>query len=925
LKFLNKFLEYSGLNAFGRTNDDDATRDFTRGYWLALVATGLLFWLSYEIWIVALDKQAYFVQQVNLIGSQNAITQDIAKKIMFIELSKGKKAIEEEILELEQTLKDFEIQHQRMVETEIFLKNQGFENKILDSLFKENQFAYNPIIDATKSFLTLKKEFLDKKDNSNNESSLPPHFFNKIAINIQKVLFKEHTHTEILRSMSILYEKEANDYLLGNKFYQKIVLFIVVLVLAFQAFIMFPPIVQKLKKFIALSIQNQQETEQKNKEISLAYSKLQTTEEESRKQSEILQQKNIDLERVQFEITQANKEISKKHKELEESYDYINNLKELEASRFFDTAQNRFAQTMRWKTEQTIYTWSENLLSELVPSFEALQATLYAYEEDKKVLILVGAYGVNEEVYFQYDNITLGENLVGQVAKNLKIVYLKDLNGQAHSYAQSTGTEEAILPNSLLVFPITYNDVLAGVLELTSLKPLDERFIELLKKMSETIGANLKALQDQKNINQLFADSQMAEKKLKRSLIKLQENEERFRKLSELTQEGLLFVQDGIIKDCNSIMINMFGYADTKDFLQLSYIELIDPKYRIELEKNNFFEDNKTQETIAIRRNNETFPIEIQARQVQYQNENINIISIRDITEKKRTEKQLEEANRIASLVSELEAKNKSITSSIEYAHRIQSAILPEKSNFNIGYAESFVLYLPKDIVSGDFYWYAQKNNFVIIGAIDCTGHGVPGALMSVIGYSNLNKIVMEQGITDPATILERLDIEVKNTLRQQEGNSQSRDGMDLALCSLDMNTGKLYFAGAHRPLYFVPKIQENSNQDINQDSNQSIIEYKGTALPIGGNFMYKNSLSYITHEIQLQKGDTCYIFSDGYPDQFGEEKGQKYMTRRIKNKLIEIQPYDLETQKNILQEEFLAWKGKHKQMDDVLFIGMRY
>ncbi len=916
MNFLNAFLEYSGLNAFGKTNGDDATRDFTRGYWLALVATGLLFWLSYEIWIVALDKQAYFVQQVNLIGSQNAITQDIAKKIMFIELSKGKKAIEEEIIELEQTIKDFEIQHQKMVETEIFLKNQGFENKTLDSLFKENQFAYNPIIDATKSFLKLKKEFLEQKDKV--DGSLPPHFLNKISINIQKVLFKEHAHTEILRNMSLLYEKEANDYLLGNKFYQKIVLLIVMLVLAFQAFMMFPPIVQKLKKFIALSIQNQQETEQKNKEISLAYSKLQASEEESRKQSQILQQKNIELERIQFEVTQANKEISKKHKELEESRDHINNFKELEASRFFDTAQNRFAQVMRWKTDQTIYTWSENLLSELVPSLEALQATLYAYEEDKQTLMLVGAYGVNEEVYFQYDNIALGENLVGQVGKNLKSVYLKDLNGQAHSYAQSTGTEEAILPNSLLVFPITYNDALAGVLELTSLKPLHEPFIELIKKMSETIGANLKALQDQKNINQLFADSQMAEKKLKRSLIKLQENEERFRKLSELTQEGLLFVQEGIIKDCNNVMMNMFGYADTKDFLQLSYIELIAPKYRIELEKNNFLEENKTQETVAIRKNNEIFPIEIQARQVQYKNENINIISIRDITEKKRTEKQLEEANRIASLVSELEAKNKSITSSIEYAHRIQSAILPEKSNLNTGYAESFVLYMPKDIVSGDFYWYAKKNNFVIIGAIDCTGHGVPGALMSVIGYSNLNKIVMEQGITDPAMILERLDVEVKNTLRQQEGNSQSRDGMDLALCSLDMNTGKLYFAGAHRPLYFVPKNQENTD-------NQEVIEYKGTALPIGGNFMYKNSLSYTTQEIQLQKGDTCYIFSDGYPDQFGEEKGQKYMTRRIKNKLIEIQPYDLETQKNILQEEFLTWKGKHKQMDDVLFIGMRF
>ncbi len=906
-QLLWQFWEYSGLGAFGKKNNDDVTRDFTRGYWLALVVTGLLFWLSYEIWVIALDKQAYFVQQVNLIGTQNALTQDIAKKIMFIEISKGKKAIEEESLELVKVLKDFEILHQRMIENDEFLKNQGFKNKKLDSLLKENQYAYTPIIEATKAFLALKKEFISKKS-----EQLPPHFFNKIAINIQKVLFKEHAHTEILSNMSALYEQEANDYLQQNKFYQKIVLFIVFLVLALEAFFMFPPIVQKLKKFLNLSVQNQQETEQKNKEISIAYQKLQITEEAARQQSEALRRKNQDLEKAQWEITKANQEIMENNRKLEESYDYINNLKELEASRFFDTAQNYFSQVMRWKNHQTIYTWSAHLLEELVSSFQALQATLYAFDEDKKVLVLVGSYGVSDDVYYQYEEINLGENLIGQVGKNMKSIYLKSLNGQAHNYAQSTGTEEIILPNCLLVFPITYNDTLAGVLEMTSLQPFEEKYIELIRKMSETIGANLKALQDQKNINQLFADSQMAEKKLKRSLQKLQENEERFRKLSELTQEGLLFVQEGKIKDCNTVMVNILGYEEAKEILQKNYIDFIAPKYRFEWQQNNFLKNNEIKETVAIRKNGDTFPIEIQARNTQYKNESINIISIRDITEKKRTEKQLEEANRIASLVEEVEKKNKSITSSIEYAHRIQNAILPNENAIAKGYSDNFVLYIPKDIVSGDFYWYAEKNNFSIMGAVDCTGHGVPGAFMSIIGSSTLNKIVMEQGITNPSEILERLDIEVKNTLKQHEENSQTRDGMDIALCVLDITSGKLMYAGAHRPLYVIPK-------------NQDLQEYKGDSFPIGGNFLFKKSKIFTTHEVQLQKGDTIYIFSDGYPDQFSEKKNQKYMARRLKEKLIEIQPFDLKTQKELLKEEFFEWKGNHKQMDDIMLMGMRY
>ena len=565
---------------------------------------------------------------------------------------------------------------------------------------------------------------------------------------------------------------------------------------------------------------------------------------------------------------------------------------------------------MRWKSNQNIYAWSENLLAEMIPYIDAIQGMMYAYEEEKDVLIMTGSYAVDPERLTTQIEVKIGDGFIGQAAKSLKPIYIDSLNGQAESLAIRMGTQ-VVTPQALFVLPCTYNHNIAGVLEIVSAKPLDEKNLELLKRMSEGIGSHLSTLQDQKKIIQLFAESKMSQKKLRQSIKKIGENEERFRMLSEVTQEGMLFLNDTTIKDVNTVLVKMMGYQSSKDLIGKHYINLIAPKYRFEIEVKKMLEEGQEFETMAIKKNHETFPIEIQARNVTYNGEEVIVISIKDITEKKRTQEELAEANRIAQLVTELEKKNKDITSSIAYAQRIQEAILPGDKQLGKGFLEHFVLYIPKDIVSGDFYWFAEKNEHALIAAVDCTGHGVPGAFMSIIGYSNLNKIVIEQGYTDPADILTKLDKEVTEVLNQQEGGSQSRDGMDVALCSLNIYEKKLKFAGAYRPLYLYRDGQ--------------VIEYKGNSFPIGGNFKYKKKKVFNSHEINLLKGDTLYIFSDGFPDQFGGPENRKYLSKNFKALLSRIQKEDLKAQKEIIYQEFLDWKGEYKQMDDIVVIGLRF
>jgi serine phosphatase RsbU (regulator of sigma subunit)/Tfp pilus assembly protein PilF len=250
-----------------------------------------------------------------------------------------------------------------------------------------------------------------------------------------------------------------------------------------------------------------------------------------------------------------------------------------------------------------------------------------------------------------------------------------------------------------------------------------------------------------------------------------------------------------------------------------------------------------------------------------------------------------------------LEVKNKEITDSIKYAKRIQSAILPADKVIEENLQESFILYKPKDIVAGDFYWMEQKAGKVLFAAADCTGHGVPGAMASVVCNNALNRSVREHGLTVPGEILNKTrEIVIAEFEKSDE---EVKDGMDIALCSLD---GKnLQYAGAHNPLWII--------------RNGEIIETKANKQPIG---QFDNPEPYTTHLFELEKGDSIYIFSDGYVDQFGGEKGKKFKVKSFRELLLSVQDKSMEEQKAIIDTSFENWRGDLEQIDDVCVIGIR-
>ena len=261
-----------------------------------------------------------------------------------------------------------------------------------------------------------------------------------------------------------------------------------------------------------------------------------------------------------------------------------------------------------------------------------------------------------------------------------------------------------------------------------------------------------------------------------------------------------------------------------------------------------------------------------------------------------------------------IEHKNLEMTDSIKYAKNIQEALLPAITGLKKDFPESFVLYMPKDIVSGDFYWFANRDGKNLFAAADCTGHGVPGAFMSIIGNSLLNEIVGEQHIYQPSEILNNLHVGVKTALNHNKGEFERRDGMDIALCSFNKETMTLDYAGANRALWIYRKGTTDKAEIIKPDKN-----------PIGGiehDFEVKRQFTH--HSIQLQKGDCVYVFSDGYADQFGGEKGKKFMVANLQRVFAEITEKPMDEQYEHLKKVFVDWRGAYEQIDDVLVIGVR-
>lgn len=290
--------------------------------------------------------------------------------------------------------------------------------------------------------------------------------------------------------------------------------------------------------------------------------------------------------------------------------------------------------------------------------------------------------------------------------------------------------------------------------------------------------------------------------------------------------------------------------------------------------------------------------------------------------------KKKELARTIAIQKEEVEQKNKEITDSINYASKIQNAILASKSYLDKVMDSYFMFYKPKDIVSGDFYWvYQTESNKLIVAIVDCTGHGVPGAFMSMIGNSLLNKIIIENKVNDAATILNKLRSGVIKALSQSDKDSQQRDGMDIALMVLDKSNNTIEFAGANNPLWIVTKndnsahISEHKKSILTQDG-LTLLELKPNKFPIGkyvGEIKPFESIVY-----QLANGDCVYMATDGFADQFGGDKNKKYKYKTLKKFILSINQLPFNEHNNILSTEFENWMGDNEQLDDVCNFGYK-
>ena len=251
---------------------------------------------------------------------------------------------------------------------------------------------------------------------------------------------------------------------------------------------------------------------------------------------------------------------------------------------------------------------------------------------------------------------------------------------------------------------------------------------------------------------------------------------------------------------------------------------------------------------------------------------------------------------------------NEEITSSITYAKHIQDAMLPPLKTLTKKFPDSFCFYKPRAIVSGDFYWMSESNGRLVVACADSTGHGVPGAFLSLIGISFLNKIVNERGVVQPAIILNRLRANVITHLHQEKSELLAGDGMDMSIISIDPRLGIMEFAGAMNPMYIIRE--------------GKLIELKPDRMPVG--FYDNENRSFSSSKVNLKHGDQLYMFSDGYYDQFGGNEGFKMKSHKFKEVLLTCSHKSNSEQMEILETQFQKWKGKYEQVDDILVMGIQ-
>ncbi|NBC83099.1 MAG: PAS domain S-box protein [Bacteroidetes bacterium] len=698
------------------------------------------------------------------------------------------------------------------------------------------------------------------------------------------------------------------------------------------------------------------------------------------------------------------------------------------------------------------------VLVALVDYIEVTQGAIYLYSEENKKLENKATYAYNRRKYIEQE-FEVGHGLIGQCAYEMDYVYRTEIpEGYVSITSGILGDKK---PSSILLVPLTSDEKLQGVLEFASIEIIPDNTIVLLKELGEIIARTIFNLQINARTEQLLKESQ-------EMTTELQENEEELRQNAEemrATQDELRKSNEQLEKQFQEVenaQKRLYSLLENASEVIAIYDEDMVMKYvSPSVEKILGFEpeemmsgkdmDRLTRKGESALRNmfKELLnsPDEVQSIQYTYMKKDGHkiflettgrnlledpaiqgiILNSRDITERKRAEKEErmkskmqalsensldmilrlstvgqffyanpvvedyfnisakeiinktlneivihevffnyfketieeikakpskhnkeinvplkygeKETHRIMSIDAipefneneletilfvghditeakriemEIQEKNKKIEDSINYAQRIQTSILPNNAVIRDVFPKSFIFYKPRDVVSGDFPWFFKRGENIYIAAVDCTGHGVPGALLSFIGYFILNNIVDHDKEQTAAQVCDALHYGVRTTLRQDRADANQRDGMDIALCKINPSKNELQYAGAHRPLYYLSKGE--------------LEEFKGNRKAIGGiPHRKKPEKDFENYVINYKPGDKVFFFSDGLPDQLGGPEMKKYSPKRIRETILENENYSMQEYNDHFAKDFVNWKGDTKQIDDVLLIGIEF
>ena len=448
---------------------------------------------------------------------------------------------------------------------------------------------------------------------------------------------------------------------------------------------------------------------------------------------------------------------------------------------------------------------------------------------------------------------------------------------------------------------------------------------ELINQQKEVLNQQREELIQQKDALQ----SQREELRAQKELLQMKNNE--LGKISQVTNRSkntiVIFYPNGNIDWFNAAFGKLIGteYEEYKDGPAMNIIEMSSNADSLKNALSTCLEKKESASYEWLEKNDDDNAVWTQVTLTPIVDDNdkvslliavgTNISKLKEYEQKIEQQNAEVEAQRDFAIhqKDELEAKQSEIYGSIRYAKRIQTAMLPKPKQLQRDFSDSFILYMPKDIVSGDFYWYHRIDNKYFIAAVDCTGHGVPGAFLSIIGSYLLNSIIIYNGVFRPANILKHLNRKIKMALKTDDIREQNNDGMDISVAVIDKEKHIIEYAGALRPMYLY--------------SNKEFVELKGDKIPITSNLTGTTSTNntYTNYEYPFNPGDQFYIFSDGIIDQFGGDDGKKYLTKRFKALLDTIKDRPMSEQKELIKKDHDEWRGHYDQVDDILVIGVRY